>query len=94
MLIRIFFFHKIISLQVVSQHRLFASIKKKIPKTLILKVVAIKKNFSFFFLLLVRDIEFLKSETTVKRKMLLQRIDFMMRRNDYCRHLAGLCTCS
>ena len=47
-----------------------------------------------FFLLLVRDIEFLKSETAVKRKMLLQRIDFMMRRNDHCRHLAGLCTCS
>ena len=38
------------------------------------------------------DIKFLKSETTVKRKMLLQRIDFTMRRNDHWRHLAGLCT--
>ena len=38
------------------------------------------------------DIKFLKSQTTVKRKMLLQRIDYTMRRNDHCRHLAGLCT--
>lgn len=93
MLIRIFFPTK--SFRYKSFHSIdFSHQFKKIPKTLILKVVAIKKNLSFFFLLLVRDIEFLKSETTVKRKMLLQRIDFMMRRNDHCRHLAGLCTCS
>lgn len=55
-------------------------------------MVALKRTASFFFLLLVCDIKFLKSETTVKRKMLLQRIDFTMRRNDHCRHLAGLCT--